>query len=230
LKFLKCKVQQWKENSVSSVWLRTGRPGFDSRQDQRIVLLVPASRPALGPIQPPIQWVPRVLSPGVKRGRGVTTHPHLVPRSRTSRSYSSFHPSASMACSGTALVLILIPFSNKILVSTTTVTLNLLLVSHSQENRPNYANFLCGRSNAMGLQMVCTLLLTSGYRATSCVQLQRIQERVTFLQLVSATSTTLASRCDLCNRSPFNVFILVVCWAPVDLDPREMVTPGSFNR
>jgi hypothetical protein len=28
----------------------------------------------------PIQWVPGVLSPGVKRGRGVTltTHPHLV--------------------------------------------------------------------------------------------------------------------------------------------------------
>jgi hypothetical protein len=29
---------------------------------------------------------------------------------------------------------------------------------------------------------------------------------------------------------PFYVFILVVCWAPVDLDPREMVTPGSSNR
>jgi hypothetical protein len=26
-----------------------------------------ASRPALGPTQPPIQWVPGVLSPGVKR-------------------------------------------------------------------------------------------------------------------------------------------------------------------
>jgi hypothetical protein len=33
-----------------------------------------------------------------------------------------------------------------------------------------------------------------------------------------------------CNRSSFNVFIPVVCWAPVDLDPREMVTPGSSNR
>jgi hypothetical protein len=29
---------------------------------------------------------------------------------------------------------------------------------------------------------------------------------------------------------PFYVFIPVVCWAPVDLDPREMVTPGSSNR
>jgi hypothetical protein len=32
--------------------------------------------------------------PGVKRGRGVmmTTHPHLVPRLRMSRSYTSSHP------------------------------------------------------------------------------------------------------------------------------------------
>jgi hypothetical protein len=37
----------------------------------------------LRPTQPPVQWVPRVLSPGVKRGRGVmlTTHRYLVPRS-----------------------------------------------------------------------------------------------------------------------------------------------------
>jgi hypothetical protein len=41
------------------------------------------SRPVLGPTQPSLQWVPVVLSPGVKRGQGVmlTTHPHLVPRS-----------------------------------------------------------------------------------------------------------------------------------------------------
>jgi hypothetical protein len=45
--------------------------------------LVSVSRPALGPTQPPVQWVPELLTPGVKRGRGVmlTTHPHLVPRS-----------------------------------------------------------------------------------------------------------------------------------------------------
>jgi hypothetical protein len=29
---------------------------------------------------------------------------------------------------------------------------------------------------------------------------------------------------------PIYVFIPVVCWAPVDLGPREMVTPGSSNR
>jgi hypothetical protein len=65
-----------------------------SRQRQIIFLLAPASRPALGPTQPPIQWVPGVLSPGVKRGRGVmlTTHPHLVPSLRMSRSYASSPP------------------------------------------------------------------------------------------------------------------------------------------
>jgi hypothetical protein len=41
------------------------------------------------PTQPSLQWVPGVLSPGLKRGRGVTltTHPHLVPRSSMSRRY-----------------------------------------------------------------------------------------------------------------------------------------------
>jgi hypothetical protein len=43
--------------------------------------------------------------PGAKRGRGVTltTHPHLVPRSWMSRSYTSSVPSPFAACSGTAL-------------------------------------------------------------------------------------------------------------------------------
>jgi hypothetical protein len=61
---------------------------------QRIFPLASVSRPALGPTQPPVQWILGVLSPGVKRGRGVTltTHPHLVPRSRMSMSYTSSAP------------------------------------------------------------------------------------------------------------------------------------------
>jgi hypothetical protein len=41
---------------------------------------------------------------GVKRGRGVTltSHPHLVPRSRMSRSYTFSPPSTCVACRGTA--------------------------------------------------------------------------------------------------------------------------------
>jgi hypothetical protein len=78
----------------------TGRSGFDPRQGQRIFPLASVSRPALGPTQPPVQWVPGVLSPGVKRGWCVmlTTHPHLVPRSWMSRSYISSPPQAPPWC------------------------------------------------------------------------------------------------------------------------------------
>ena len=52
-------------------------PGIESRLGRDFPHL---SRPALGPNQPPVQWVPS-LSRGVKNGRGVTLTPHplLVP-------------------------------------------------------------------------------------------------------------------------------------------------------
>jgi hypothetical protein len=90
--------------SQYSVWLRTGRLGFDPRKRQRIFPLTSASRPALAPTQPPIQWVPGAHSPGVKRGRGVmlTIHPLLVPRLRKSVSYTCCHPKcACMERNGT---------------------------------------------------------------------------------------------------------------------------------
>jgi hypothetical protein len=66
------------------------------------------SRPAVGPTQPPVQWVPGVFSAGLKRDRGVTltTHPHLVPRSRMSSTYTPLPQSAYVACRGTALAII----------------------------------------------------------------------------------------------------------------------------
>jgi hypothetical protein len=94
-----------------SVWLRTGRPWFDPRQRQRFFPLTSASRPALGPTQPPMQRVPGALSPGVKRGRGVmlTTHPLLLPRLRKGRSYTSCHPKAPLERSGTTLPYLFYP-------------------------------------------------------------------------------------------------------------------------
>jgi hypothetical protein len=41
--------------------------GFESRQGLGIFLFTTVSRPALGPTQPPIQWVPKALTLGVKQ-------------------------------------------------------------------------------------------------------------------------------------------------------------------
>jgi hypothetical protein len=58
--------------SQYSVWLRAGRPGDQGSipgRGERIFPVASVSRPALGPTQPPVKWVPSFLSPRVKRGR-----------------------------------------------------------------------------------------------------------------------------------------------------------------
>jgi hypothetical protein len=57
---------------------RDSSPGRDS--EGIFFLLATVSRPAPGPIQDPIQWVPTALSSGPNpRGVELTTHLHLVP-------------------------------------------------------------------------------------------------------------------------------------------------------
>jgi hypothetical protein len=59
--------------------------GFDSRRRLGVFLFITASRTALGPTQPPIQWVPGALSLGVKRsGREAD---HSLPSGVNSVSY-----------------------------------------------------------------------------------------------------------------------------------------------
>jgi hypothetical protein len=96
------------------------------------------SRPAPGPTQPPVQWVPGVLSPGVKSGRGVTltTHPHLVPRPRMGRSYTSSPSSAFMACSGIAS-----PVIRVVVMFTTSLTTR---QSRQTRTRVHYGCESCG--------------------------------------------------------------------------------------
>jgi hypothetical protein len=78
---------------VSDYGLDTGWLGFDARQGQRIFPLASVSRPVVGPTQPPIQWVPGILSPG-QSAAGAWRWPltHLVQRPRMNRSYISSPP------------------------------------------------------------------------------------------------------------------------------------------
>jgi hypothetical protein len=74
---------------------------------KRLFPLTSVSGPALGLTQPLVQWVPRALFLGVKRGQGMTlaTHPHLVPRLWTQ--YTLYFLSSPLVppqvCCGTAL-------------------------------------------------------------------------------------------------------------------------------
>jgi hypothetical protein len=67
--------------------------GLDSRQGLGTYLFPTAYRTALRFTQPPIQWVPWALSLGIKwPGVNLTTHLHLVPRSKNAWSYTTTPP------------------------------------------------------------------------------------------------------------------------------------------
>jgi len=50
------------------------------------------SRPALRPTQSPIQWLPGISRGQSGRGVTLTTHPHLAPRLKKEKSYTSTPP------------------------------------------------------------------------------------------------------------------------------------------
>jgi hypothetical protein len=65
------------KQSRDSDYLWAARPRGRSSSPGKVknFLFSTSFRPALGPTQPPIQWVPRALSPGVKRQRCEVDHP-----------------------------------------------------------------------------------------------------------------------------------------------------------
>jgi hypothetical protein len=68
----------WGRDSTVGIASRygLGNPGIESRWGQELLHL---SRPALGPTQPPIQWVPGLSRGSNGRGVALTAHPHLAP-------------------------------------------------------------------------------------------------------------------------------------------------------
>jgi hypothetical protein len=84
------------------IFLKKGRTigvlRFDSRWGLRIFLFTTASRTALGPTQPPTQWVPRAISLGVEwQGRETDHSPQCTNKVKNVRSYTSTPQYAFMA-------------------------------------------------------------------------------------------------------------------------------------
>jgi hypothetical protein len=73
---------------------------FESRREVGIFLLTPASRPALEPTEPPIQWSPEALSLGVKRPDREADHsPPSSAEVKNAWSYASTPQCSFMICS-----------------------------------------------------------------------------------------------------------------------------------
>jgi len=93
--------------------LRAGRWGFDFRQGLYCFLFATASRPVLGPIQPPIQWSLRAISPEVRQpGREADNSPPFCAEVKNEWSYTSTPPSVFMVwywSTGTTLPYITLP-------------------------------------------------------------------------------------------------------------------------
>jgi hypothetical protein len=74
---------------------QAGWPGFNSQQGKKRFLLFRASRPALRPTEPPIQWGLEFFPQGKNSlGMKQSTSLHLVPKSRATPSQchiSSWH-------------------------------------------------------------------------------------------------------------------------------------------
>jgi hypothetical protein len=98
-RFLFSPETEKQSQNEPSYWLRARRPrGRSSSTDKRKNFhFSMSSRPALGPTQPPIQWAPGALSPGVKRpGREADRSPPTSAEVKKTWVYTSTPPYAFM--------------------------------------------------------------------------------------------------------------------------------------
>jgi hypothetical protein len=86
--YLRAGLAQWYSTGLGAGWL-----GFESRQGLGIFLFASASRPALGPTQPPIQWISGALSLVIKRpGREADHSPPSSAEVKNAWGYTSTPP------------------------------------------------------------------------------------------------------------------------------------------
>jgi hypothetical protein len=94
-------LRRSRDSSVgNSDWLRAGRQSGQSSSSGRVknFLFSTSSRPALGPTQPPTQWVPGAVSPGIKRpGREADHSPAASAEANKMWTYTSTPPYVFMA-------------------------------------------------------------------------------------------------------------------------------------
>jgi hypothetical protein len=80
-----CGTDRW------LVFVKYGRQ-FSAGAMMALLIIVTVSRPALGPTIPPMQWVPEVLTPGLKRPGRETDHSPPSSAEVNAWSYTSVPP------------------------------------------------------------------------------------------------------------------------------------------
>jgi hypothetical protein len=96
-------LKYFRKGSRDSDWLRAGRQRGRSSSPGRVknFLFSTSSRPVPGSTQPPIQWVPGALSPGVKRpGREADHSPPTTAEVKNTWIHISTSPYAFKAYGG----------------------------------------------------------------------------------------------------------------------------------
>jgi hypothetical protein len=127
--------------SQCSVWLWTGRSGFDLRQGLNISSLACVSRLYLLPIQPPIRQTPSGREEGIALSGREAELSHLVTKSAMSRNYVRFQVTTETSVKMKAFLNI-VPCC---------------LVKVQRLSRNTYCFYITGGHHLRGVYCSCTL-------------------------------------------------------------------------